>query len=54
MQLEEASNLLASIELVEEQDKWVWNLEEDGEFRVASARHFIDEGLSEMERAQTR
>ncbi|GJU01497.1 RNA-directed DNA polymerase, eukaryota [Tanacetum coccineum] len=54
VQLEEASNLLASIELVEEQDKWVWNLEEDGEFKVASARRFINEGLSEMEGAQTR
>ncbi|GJU52609.1 hypothetical protein Tco_1226323 [Tanacetum coccineum] len=54
VQLEEASNLLASIELVEEQDKWVRNLEEDGEFKVASGRRFIDEGLSEMEGAQTR
>nr|GEX09965.1 nuclear pore complex protein NUP1-like isoform X2 [Tanacetum cinerariifolium] len=40
--------------LVEEQDKWVWNLEGDGVFKVASARHFIDEGLSEMEGVQTR
>nr|GEW31540.1 RNA-directed DNA polymerase, eukaryota [Tanacetum cinerariifolium] len=54
VQLEEASNLIASIELVEEQDKWVWNLEEVGEFKVASTRRFIDEGLTEMEGAQTR
>nr|GFB31261.1 RNA-directed DNA polymerase, eukaryota [Tanacetum cinerariifolium] len=41
-------------QLVEEQDKWVWNLEGDGVFKVVSARHFIDEGLSEMEGVQTR
>nr|GEX41731.1 RNA-directed DNA polymerase, eukaryota [Tanacetum cinerariifolium] len=54
VQLEEASNLIALIELVEGQDKWMWNLEEVGEFKVASARRFIEEGLTEMEGAQTR
>ncbi|GKA37635.1 RNA-directed DNA polymerase, eukaryota [Tanacetum coccineum] len=54
VQLEEVSKLIDSIELVEEQDKWVWNLEGDGEFMVVSARRFIDEGLSEMEGVQTR
>ncbi|GKC28667.1 RNA-directed DNA polymerase, eukaryota [Tanacetum coccineum] len=54
VQLEEVSKLIDSIELVEEQDKWVWNLEGDGVFKVASARRFIDEGLSEMEGVQTR
>ncbi|GJV12069.1 RNA-directed DNA polymerase, eukaryota [Tanacetum coccineum] len=54
VQLEEVSKLIDSIALVEEQDKWVWNLEGDGMFKVASARRFIDEGLSEMEGVQTR
>ncbi|GJV82099.1 zinc knuckle CX2CX4HX4C containing protein [Tanacetum coccineum] len=54
VQLEKVSKLIDSIELVEEQDKWVWNLEGDGVFKVASARRFIDEGLSEMEGVQTR
>ncbi|GJZ04896.1 RNA-directed DNA polymerase, eukaryota, partial [Tanacetum coccineum] len=54
VQLEEVSKLIDSIELVELQDKWVWNLEGDGEFKVASARRYIDEGLSEMEGVQTR
>nr|GFA78038.1 RNA-directed DNA polymerase, eukaryota [Tanacetum cinerariifolium] len=54
VQLEEVSKLIGSIELIEEQDKWVWNLKGDGVFKVASARRFRDEGLSEMEGVQTR
>ncbi|GJW40271.1 RNA-directed DNA polymerase, eukaryota, partial [Tanacetum coccineum] len=41
-------------EFVEEQDKWVWNLEGEGVFTVSSARRFIDEGLCEMEGMPTR
>ncbi|GJR52275.1 RNA-directed DNA polymerase, eukaryota [Tanacetum coccineum] len=35
-------------------DKWVWNLEGDGVFKVSSARRFIDEGLCDMEGTHTR
>ncbi|GJW99717.1 RNA-directed DNA polymerase, eukaryota [Tanacetum coccineum] len=41
-------------EFVEEQDKWVWNLEGEGVFTVSSARRFIDEGLCEMDGMPTR
>ncbi|GJY37411.1 RNA-directed DNA polymerase, eukaryota [Tanacetum coccineum] len=42
------------IELVEDHDKWVWNLDGDGVFKVSSTRRYIDEGLCDMEGANTR
>ncbi|GJW55657.1 RNA-directed DNA polymerase, eukaryota [Tanacetum coccineum] len=33
VQMEEASNLIDSLEFVEDHDKWVWNLEGDGVFK---------------------
>ncbi|PWA66652.1 hypothetical protein CTI12_AA325680 [Artemisia annua] len=52
--MEEVSNLIDSLEFVEDHDKWVWNLERDGVFKVCSARRFIDEGLCDMEGMHTR
>ncbi|GKE09123.1 RNA-directed DNA polymerase, eukaryota [Tanacetum coccineum] len=54
VQMEEVSNLIDSLELVEDHDKWVWNLDEDGVFKVSSTRRYIDEGLCDMEGANTR
>ncbi|GJX73998.1 RNA-directed DNA polymerase, eukaryota [Tanacetum coccineum] len=45
MQFEDLSNKLSSIELVDEQDSWSWNLNEEGGFTVSSARRFIDDGI---------
>ncbi|GKA29871.1 hypothetical protein Tco_0716116 [Tanacetum coccineum] len=49
VQIEEVSNLIDSLEFIEDHDKWVWNLEGDGVFKVSSARRFIDEGLCDMD-----
>ncbi|GJV31042.1 RNA-directed DNA polymerase, eukaryota [Tanacetum coccineum] len=54
VQIEEVSNLIDSLEFVEDHDKWVWNLEGDGVFKVSSARRFIDEGLCDMDGMPTR
>nr|GEY60300.1 RNA-directed DNA polymerase, eukaryota [Tanacetum cinerariifolium] len=54
VQMEAVSNLIDSLELVDDHDKWVWNLEGDGVFKVSSDRHFIDEGLCDMEGMHTR
>ncbi|GJR28426.1 RNA-directed DNA polymerase, eukaryota, reverse transcriptase zinc-binding domain protein [Tanacetum coccineum] len=45
MQFEDLSNKLCSIELVDEQDSWSWNLNGEGGFTVSSARRFIDDGI---------
>ncbi|GJX68447.1 RNA-directed DNA polymerase, eukaryota [Tanacetum coccineum] len=42
------------LEFVEDHDKWVWNLEGDGVFKVSTARRFIDEGLCDMDGMPTR
>nr|GEU95213.1 RNA-directed DNA polymerase, eukaryota [Tanacetum cinerariifolium] len=53
MQLEDLSNKLCSLELVDEQDSWSWNLNGEGVFTVSSARRFIDDGICVLDGNET-
>nr|GEU56830.1 hypothetical protein [Tanacetum cinerariifolium] len=54
MQLEDLSNKLCSLELVDEQDSWSWNLNGKGVFTVSSARRFIDDGICVIDGSPTK
>ncbi|GKD88956.1 RNA-directed DNA polymerase, eukaryota, partial [Tanacetum coccineum] len=54
MQMEELTNTISTLKLVEDQDSWSWNLDGEGVFSVSSARRFIDEGLCVMDGSPTR
>ncbi|GKB83796.1 RNA-directed DNA polymerase, eukaryota, reverse transcriptase zinc-binding domain protein, partial [Tanacetum coccineum] len=54
MQLEDLSNKLSSLELVDEQDSWSWNLNGEGVFTVSSARRFIDDGICVLDGSPTK
>ncbi|GJQ94994.1 RNA-directed DNA polymerase, eukaryota [Tanacetum coccineum] len=54
MQLEDLSNKLSSLELVDEQDSWYWNLNGEGVFTVSSARRFIDDGICVLDGSPTK